>query len=206
MSIRTATTHERATTTRRAAAFTLLATAVAATLLTVRYDRGASRLPAMAVDTATTTATSVAQLARPALVETPEPQAWPAVQTQSSITRRGGVLVIDIRAMPLAAAVRQLKVLTRSSLEGAELMRNAEALTTLHWQGTNAAVAWQQLLGTDNNYIARCGEHTCQVHVLGLSGANRTDTAPMSNSAALSGSFRPARLQPDPPGLFPSDG
>jgi len=116
------------------------------------------------------------------------------------ITATANRVEIAVHGMPLAEAVSQLAAVTHTELNGGAALRLAPQLVTLHWQGTSAATAWQQLLAGDNNYAAVCRERACTVHLLGLlAGPQGAASAPGLVTAI-------STPQPDPPGLFPSDG
>lgn len=191
----------RDTKRQRAAALLLLVGAAAATLLTWAQRPGAARLAvATMARPAVAAAAAVPAIAATRADRTAPPDA-PTAQPQDHITRHGELLVIDTHTMPLAEVVRQLALLTHSTLEGAELLHRAHAGTRLQWQGSNAAVAWQQVLGDEHNYIARCLAQRCQVRVLGPAGTRRADITPMPHASDA----RATVPQTDPPGLFPAD-
>ena len=115
-----------------------------------------------------------------------------------AVTRDG--FEIDIDAMPLGEAVRQLAAATQTPADGIEILRSASKRITLKWQGQSAGAAWQQLLSFNANYVSQCLGRVCsQVNVVSLLtpvGASMSTTA--ANPVA------PPSL--DPPGLFPADG
>lgn len=131
----------------------------------------------------------------------PAPPRSPAPGAAGSIRFEAGEICIDITAMPLAEAARQLAAVTRTALDGAQALQAAGAGLTLKWRGRSAAAAWLQLLDGTANYAAWCGDHGCTVRVLGLWVPRAAGPSPAPLSAPL-----PEALQPDPPGLFPADG
>ena len=118
---------------------------------------------------------------------------------RGQISMASGSIEISIQSMPLAEASNQLAAATHATLEGADVLRRASKRVTLHWQGSGSD-AWQQLLAGDANYAAICRAQACNVRVLGL----LTSSRPESPVARIT--TRAAPPQPDPPGLFPSDG
>ncbi|MBC7832934.1 MAG: hypothetical protein H7Y62_13060 [Hyphomicrobium sp.] len=146
---------------------------------------------------------------RPLAVASPDvaaPSGPPSAAPQSAPAPTGRVTVtanrikIAIHGMPLAEAVSQLAAVTHTNLDGVAVLRLAPKSVTLQWQGTSVAAAWQQLLAGDINYAAVCRERACTVHLLGLLASPQG----AASAPALATSI--ATPQPDPPGLFPSDG
>jgi hypothetical protein len=142
----------------------------------------------------------------------------------SRIERSGdGLLTLHLVAHDRADAARRLAALTQAKLlDRPEALSAAPALT-LRWQGRDAAAAWRALLGDDAHYALHCRDAAaCTVWIFGAhvgTAASATASAsapgapgPKAFAADAAVAAVPASaaaemqaLQPDPPGLFPSD-
>jgi len=196
---------------RHGAAIVLLVSAGSTALLAHQHHRIAAPAPAAAPRQLI--ATPVATTAEVA------PRVAPLAPVPTGrIAIVGDRIDIDIRAMPLGEAARQLAVATGTALVGIEALRGASGQLTLKWQGpsASASAAWQQLLSADVNYVVRCVERACVLRVLGLIAASPVERSvpasavaaasfnlPSTTAAAAASAVAPS---PDPPGLFPSDG
>ena len=152
--------------------------------------------------------------------------AAPARVAQGIVVAHGEIR-IDLAEVPLLEAARQLAAATHTELVGADALHDSRRRVSLKWQGRSATDAWQQLLVNDANYAAQCDANRCQLWLLDGSASQRlavnagTSTRILSReSIALrtvnfSGSALAAHRsaaphatapQPDPAGLFPSEG
>ncbi len=134
----------------------------------------------------------------PVFAMPPATQAPQKPSGRIAVTRDG--LQIDIDAMPLGEAVRQLAAATQTPADGIEVLRSASKRITLKWQGQSAGAAWQQLLSVNANYVSQCLGRVCsQVNVVGL-------LTPVGASLSSTAATPVAPPLLDPPGLFPADG
>ncbi len=167
---------------RRGAVLLLLASAAGAAVIGTGRHQGAA--PA-----------AVAPVAELRAVPAPQPLQTAARARQA----RSTVAVIDVEAMPLVDVAHRLAAATRTSLEGAEMLRDAGTRVTLKWQRHGADAAWQQLLGAGTSYASICAERGCIVRVVGQLAGQHSTPLPMAGTASA------VAPQPDPPGLFPSN-
>lgn len=195
---------------RHGVAIVLLVSAGSAALIAHQHHRIAAPAPTPPRQLIATPVATTAEVAPRVAPLAPVPTGRIAIV--------GDRIDIDIRAMPLGEAARQLAVATGTPLDGIEALRGASGQSTLKWQGPSASAnaAWQQLLSADVNYVVRCVERACVVRVLGLIAASPLErsvpasavaaasfTLPSTTAAAAASAVAPS---PDPPGLFPSDG
>jgi hypothetical protein len=130
-----------------------------------------------------------------------------------------GLWHLELHAYDRADAAARL-----AALSGTQLFERPQALAqarraTLRWQGRELAEAWRVLLADDAHYALDCrGAQACRIWVFGAhSATNAAASAPATPAATVlptppiaaelpTGQTAPtAPLQPDPPGLFPSD-
>lgn len=103
---------------------------------------------------------------RPPAVATVTPTA-PVTQTNRIFRERDGIH-IDVRSMPRQLAAERLATLTGSRILGdASLLAHAGPLD-LHWQGTDVAAAWKQVLGTGLGHSIHCSGSACTIRILSI--------------------------------------
>jgi hypothetical protein len=196
-------------------ALVAMATGVAAAMIVQPEETGAR---STAASNAAPAKLDRAALQPRAVATAPAAAALPIAPPR--IERVGGELVIELSAWPRARAAAELAALTGSQLLGApDALERAGALT-LHWRGRDPGAAWRALLGDAASHAMRCGAHSCQVWVFGAfaapsgaalphgSGSAAADamvTAALSPAHAEAVSSGVLPMQPDPPGLFPSE-
>jgi cytochrome oxidase assembly protein ShyY1 len=160
--------------------------------------------------------------AAPAAAAAPRTQATRL--TALNISLEDGEIHIDARGASRQNAALALAALTHAELQSAPgALADAPPLT-LRWRGRDASQAWQAVLGADTNHALQCQGTRCRVWL----AASPHTTAPAA--APISGARQTARhasdvqttarplvewpaplsptfpvMQPDPPGLFPSE-
>lgn len=151
-------------------------------------------------------AAAVAAPAAPAAAPAPEAPAGVAV-----VRRDGSQWVLQARAASRAEVATAL-----ATASGSQLLEQPQALAaarplTRHWRGRDLAEAWRQVLGDEVSHALQCDARGCRVWVLAANGPTTSAAAPalalpptIVSPAALRTSSADV-LEPDPPGLFPSD-
>jgi len=155
------------------------------------------------------------------------PSAAPPAQAAHGIVVAHGEIRIDLADVPLPEAARQLAAATQTELVGADTLHDSPRRISLKWQGRSATEAWQQMLVDDANYAVHCDTRRCQLWLLegsasqrlAVSAATSTRTLARAPSASHTANFasaapaaresappHAAAPQPDPKGLFPSEG
>ncbi len=90
----------------------------------------------------------------------PETAAGPAhavaAEGLASVHWQGPLLVMQLQQLPLAQAVAQLAVATRSTVAGADQLRQPVAMT-IDWRGRDIAAAWHYLLQGRAGFSVSCG-------------------------------------------------
>lgn len=140
-----------------------------------------------------------------------------------SVSLEAGEIRINAQGASRQSAAQQLAALTH-----AELLYTPDALAqaaplTVNWRGRDAAEAWRVLLGPNASHALQCDQMSCRVWLVAdqRAAAARASTststpmhpvAPAAQAATLpsadvSAPASPATqtMQPDPPGLFPSE-
>jgi hypothetical protein len=156
----------------------------------------------------------------PATLPSATPPAAPLPAQRQSVFERldGGEFRIHLVAHDRHAAAQRLAALT-----GARLLERPEALmqtrpVTLRWQGRDSAGAWRALLADEAQYLLDCRvQNACKVWIVGADSVKANGGPPASpataallatpaNVEAVAPVAAPGpALQPDPPGLFPSE-
>lgn len=164
----------------------------------------------------------------------PTPPAQPDRQAASSapaaagtpvltITRSAdGEILIAARAASHRAAAERLSALTQSELRlsAASALPDAGSLT-INWRGRNIEQAWLALLGAGSSHALQCEKQRCRVWLLSAAAKSgrqpARSPAPPPERASSPGLTQHAAglpiptappapaMQPDPPGLFPSE-
>lgn len=141
--------------------------------------------------------------------------AAPALHVQ----RAGAEIVIAAQGAQRTEVARLLATATGVDPHAAAAALAGSRALTLHWRGTDAAEAWRLVLGSQTGHALQCVALRCRLWLSGgpPGGANAPSAPPMAQGADTEGAMPPggdggaeseaawAPMQPDPPGLFPSD-
>ena len=130
-------------------------------------------------------------LATPAPANLPTPRTLDATSDRKGIRRVGGAFLIDLERTPIHEAVQMLAAETGFVVKGSEALQPEPI--TVRWQGTSAAVAWQQILGTRASFSLVCPGGSCQVWIRG----------PSSNALGGTGKTVPSVDEPSAENLQP---
>ena len=137
-----------------------------------------------------------------------QPRATPTLRQlvpviQLRLTLFDGFFLIEAHGVTRQDLIQRLAQMTQAELHIAPgAMADATRLD-LRWQGSDMAAAWQLLLGAAQPHAVQCDGMRCRVWVL-PSLAERAREPGGPNGAPEPATFTPP-LQPDPPGLFPSE-
>jgi hypothetical protein len=136
-----------------------------------------------------------------------------AAHSAASIGVEGGIVRVDIDAMPARDAALRLASVTQTTLDGAQVLGADPARITMHWQGRSVAAAWRELLPGDASFATRCDARACRVWIAGGAAPAPARSSLQTGTSATAeplpappSALAVDSMQPDPPGLFPSGG
>jgi hypothetical protein len=104
--------------------------------------------------------------------------ASPAPAQASSIVHKGGKYFVDLHDADVSSALAMMSQATRTTVLGAEILRDHPARVTARLTATSPQSAWQSVFGSVANFAVSCAGETCVVRIVSAVGSGERWTPP----------------------------
>jgi hypothetical protein len=114
---------------------------------------------------------------------------------ESSIVRRGGKFFVDLHDVDVGSALVMMSQATRTTVVGADVLRDQPARLTARLTATSPQSAWQSVFGNVANFAVSCVGEACVVHIVSAVGGKPPTPPPLPADAIQAPSDPTADLQ-----------